>query len=357
MVILKCKKVPFKDDKHFITKALKEYIRDLLATNNFTNKEISYLTGVNRNIVKEIDKERLIEKYTIDGLGKKLIKPEIYAKHLGIDEFKLHDGYKYATHIIDYDTGHILWIAEGKKKQVVYDFINHVGIEWMSHVEAVACDMNSDFEEAFKEKCPHIKIVYDHFHIVKNFNDKVIAAIRKDEQERLIKAGDEEAAKKLKRSKYILYSSTNTLNKKDEEVQNKKIISKGSQLFNKAEIKRHGNYYDRYEKLVNNNDLFLTIELIKDTLAEAYRVDSEDKMVGLIFDIMELCEASNNKHLRWFGNLLYNHFDGIITHATIRISAGKIEGINNKIKTLRRQAYGYPDDEYFFLKLIDMSRN
>ena len=364
-VELKCSKcghthmqnISFKDDKHFITKALKEYIRDLLATNNFTNKEISYLTGVNRNIVKEIDKERLIEKYTIDGLGKKLIKPEIYAKHLGIDEFKLHNGYKYATHIIDYDTGHILWIAEGKKKQVVYDFINHVGIEWMSHVEAVACDMNSDFEEAFKEKCPHIKIVYDHFHIVKNFNDKVIAAIRKDEQERLIKAGDEEAAKKLKKSKYILYSSTNTLNKKDEEVQNKKIISKGSQLFNKAEIKRHGNYYDRYEKLVNNNNLFLTIELIKDTLAEAYRVDSEDKMVELIFDVMELCEASNNKHLRWFGNLLYNHFDGIITHATIRISAGKIEGINNKTKTLRRQAYGYPDDEYFFLKLFDMSRN
>ena len=39
----------------------------------------------------------------------------------------------------------------GKKKQVVYDFIEHVGLEWMSHVEAVACDMNSDFEEAFKK--------------------------------------------------------------------------------------------------------------------------------------------------------------------------------------------------------------
>ena len=33
-----------------------------------------------------------------------------------------------------------------------------------------------------------------------------------------------------------------------------------------------------------------------------------------------------------------------------------MEGINNKIKTLRRQAYGLPDDEYFFLKLIDSSR-
>ena len=32
------------------------------------------------------------------------------------------------------------------------------------------------------------------------------------------------------------------------------------------------------------------------------------------------------------------------------------EGINNKIKTLRRQGYGYPDDDYFFLKLFDASR-
>lgn len=38
------------------------------------------------------------------------------------------------------------------------------------------------------------------------------------------------------------------------------------------------------------------------------------------------------------------------------MSSGKIEGINNKIKTLRRQGYGYPDDDYFFLKLFDLSR-
>ena len=48
--------------------------------------------------------------------------------------------------------------------------------------------------------------------------------------------------------------------------------------------------------------------------------------------------------------------EGIIAHATYKISSGKIEGINQKIKTLRRHGYGYPDDEYFFLKIMDMSR-
>lgn len=355
--ITKTQDIPFKCDNHNITLQAKKYIEDLLSTGNFTNKDISYLTGINRNIVKDIDKERLIKKYTIDGKGKELIKPEVQAKYLGIDEFKLHDGYKYATHIINLETGNILWIAEGKKKQVVYDFINHVGDEWISNVEAVACDMNSDFEEAFREKCPNIKIVYDYFHIVKNFNEKVITPIRIEEQKRLENEGDKEAARRLKRSKYILMSSVDTLKKKDDEATEKKVLSNGSSLFNTPKIIRKGCYYDRYETLINNNELFLIIELIKELLEEAFKTDNEQKMISLLFDIMELCEANGNKHLLWFLNLIYKHFDGIITHATYKISSGKIEGINNKIKTLRRQAYGYPDDEYFFLKLFDMSRN
>ena len=47
----------------------------------------------------------------------------------------------------------------------------------MKEVKAVACDMNSDFQEAFLEKCPHLKIVFDHFHIIKNFNEKVVAPV------------------------------------------------------------------------------------------------------------------------------------------------------------------------------------
>ena len=88
----------------------------------YTNKQVAEITGLGKNTVKDIDKVRLEELYTING---KLIKPERQAKYLGIDEFKLHNGRRYATHIIDLETGHILWIANGKKKQVVYDFIDH----------------------------------------------------------------------------------------------------------------------------------------------------------------------------------------------------------------------------------------
>ena len=92
----------------------------------------------------------------------------------------------YATVIIDLDTGHVLWLAYGKTKDGVYDFIDHVGIEWMKGVECVASDMNADFLAAFKSRCPWIKGVYDKFHLIKNFNEKVVSEVRKDEQARLI---------------------------------------------------------------------------------------------------------------------------------------------------------------------------
>ena len=193
-----------------------------VGTCTYTLKQVAEITGLGKNTVKALDLKRLKELYTIDGT--KLIRPEQPAKMLAIDEFKLHNGHRYATHIIDLDTGHILWISHGKKKQVVYDFIDHVGLEWMDSVEAVACDMNSDFQEAFEEKCPWIQPVFDYFHIVKNFNDKVVSEVRKDEQRRLYEEGLMEEARALK-TRYILMSSRSTLQAKDAQARTGEPIS------------------------------------------------------------------------------------------------------------------------------------
>ena len=346
--------ISFKAPGHRITVELHQYVCDLLASGTYTNKEVAELSGLGKNVVKAIDKDRLQNLYTTsDG---SLMKPEKHAKFLGIDEFKLHNGHRYATHIIDMETGHILWIAGGKKKQVVYDFIEHVGLEWMDHVEAVACDMNSDFQEAFEEKCPHIQPVFDYFHIVKNFNDKVVSEVRKDEQRRLYEAGEVEAARALKKTKYILTSSRETLQKKDADAVQERVIHKGSRLFKTEEFIRKTGYEERYDELLKENKLLFTLDLIKEKLALAYSRTDECLMSEDIISIMDVCHTTGNIHLLWFERLLSNHFEGIIAHATYNISAAKIEGINNKIKTLRRQGYGYPDDEYFFLKLFDMSR-
>ena len=353
-------RIPFRAEHHRMTKALEDYIRKLLAR-GYTNKEIENMTGADQCAVKAIDKERLRLNYTESEEGDDgsvsctLKKPETYSTFLIIDEFKLHNNYQYATHIVDAATGHILWIDHGKNKDVIYRFIDHVGDEWMSHVEAVACDMNSDFQEAFEERCEWIQPVFDHFHIVKNFNEKVISAVRKDEQKRLSEAGDTEAARALKHTKYILTSDRKTLRRKDAEAAEGKVLSKADEMFHRPQVNRHGGYEQKYNELLKQNKLLFTVDLVKEQLADAYTERSENAMADKITQIINICNATGNAHFKWFARLLSSHFEGIIAHATYNISTGKIEGINRKINTIRNNAYGYPDDDYFFLKVIDAS--
>lgn len=131
---------------------------------------------------------------------------------------------------------------------------------------------------------------------------------------------------------------------------------KKSDLFNLPEIKAIGGWNDKFDLLIKENELLFKADLIKEKITAAYQEDHEWKMAKQIIEIIDLCNETKNEHFIWFANLLSNHFEGIMAHATIKITSSKIEGINNRIKTIRRMGYGYPDDEYFFLKIIDMSR-
>jgi len=353
-------KVDFQADHHLITRPLQRYI-ELLLEFGHTNKEIARMTGVNEHLVKSIDKTRLVEKYTELKDGKRRLKqPTQNARILMIDEFLLHRGYQYATIIINGETGEALWLQQGKKKQVVYEFMEHVGKAFMEQVEAVACDMNSDFSEAFAEKYPHIRIVYDYFHIVKNFNDKVISEVRKEEQARLLREGRIPEAKRLKRSRYIVTASRRKLKQEDEKAEKEQPLQKGSELFHSPAARRTGGKLKRYEEIIAENKLLFICDVIKQLLEQAYSyrgktITDRLQMGRCISRIVRLCRETKNAHFLWFAKLLETHRKGIVAHATYPIASGKMEGTNRKIKTVRRIAYGLPDDEYFFLKIMDFT--
>ena len=349
--------LPFKADGHRVTVPLLNFVWDLLGLGQ-TLKAVSLMTGLHRDVVKAIDKARLESLYTeVGGDGRRrLRRPGRQARYLGIDEFKLHDGHRYATVIIDLETGHVLWLAHGKRKQVVYDFCDFVGDEWMSEVVAVACDMNADFERAFTERHPHLAVVYDHFHLTKNFNEKVISEVRKDEQRRLADAGEGEAAKALKGSKYILMTKGSTRLGKDRDARAGKAVSKGNALFNKPEVTQRGGNRARYEELIGQNELLAACDIVKEMLSKAYAYRQEKRMRDAMARIVEVCRGTGDRHFEWFARLVEGHMEGIVAHARHQISSGKVEGTNGMIKQLRRAGYGYPDDEYFFLKIFDSSR-
>ena len=66
---------------------------------------------------------------------------------------------------------------------------------------------------------------------------------------------------------------------------------------------------------------------------------------------MRLARQSNVPEILSFCDTVERHLMGIVYHAKFPISSGKVEGVNNMIKTLRRKVYGYRDTEYFFLKI------
>ena len=85
-----------------------------------------------------------------------------------------------------------------------------------------------------------------------------------------------------------------------------------------------------------------------------------EKMTNLSVSAVAFCVGNGQQNESFFLTEKQS-FDHLLTltgkiYATFNISASRIEGINSKIKTLRRKGYGYPDDDYFFLKLFDVSR-
>ena len=90
-------------------------------------------------------------------------------------------------------------------------------------------------------------------------------------------------------------------------------------------------------------------------LTRAFQRDTDTDMANDLDEIIDTCRATKNSHFQWFARLIENHYEGIMAHASLQIASGKIEGINNKIKVIRNQSYGIPDDEYFFLKVMDAS--
>lgn len=291
-----------------VTKRLARYIHDLCKI--MTVKDVAEHIGLDWKTVKNIDKSFLEDEFgSTEYIGLRI---------LAVDEMAIRKGHRYVTVILDYETGRIVWIGKERREETLNGFFREMPEEVRRGIVAIAADMWKPYFKAFKKWCPQAKIVLDLFHVVKDFN-KVIDKIRNEEYRK----ANAEGRAVLKGTKYLLL-------KNPEKLKEKEVV--------------------RLERVLELNKTLSTVYILKDYLKEIYRHRDREQADMSLKRWCSLARESENPDLVRFARKLKRHREQILNHCSYPIHTGKLEGINNTLKVIKRKAYGFIDTRYFILK-------
>lgn len=276
-------------------------------------KHISQLLGLHWHTIKTIDKRRLAREVTEPDWSR--------VKRLVMDEFALFKGHRYATVVADADTHQVLWIGEGRSREAIRPFFVKLG-QYCQQIEAVAMDMNTAFDLEVQKHCPQAKVVYDLFHVVAKYGREVIDRVRVDQANQL--KHDKPARKRVKRGRWVLLKNRDNLTDKQAGYLN---------------------------ELLESNKSLMTVYLLREQLKEMWYCTDEAETTAQWNLWWQQVRESGIRPLLQFGQRLKNYLHGIVASAVHPLHTCRLEGMNNKIKLLKRMGYGYRDTEYFFLKV------
>lgn len=278
-----------------------------------TVADLAAVTGLSWDTVKNIIKNRLEKDY-----GHPRLRD---LQRLSLDEIYLGRRKRFWTLVIDLDTGRIVWVAPGRGAEALRPFWPLLRSSQAS-IQAVAMDMSSAYWVAVAENLPQAAIVFDRFHITKLANEKI---------DDLRRAMVQEATGLMKQSvkgvRYLL------LMRRD----------------NVAEEK-----LPRLDEALKHNEPLFIGYLLKEALGLLWEQPSYAKMNAFLHQWCDLAARSGVRQMMQLSKTLLTHKSGILSWWKHRINNGRMEGINNKIKTLLRQTYGLRDTRYFVLKLYSL---
>jgi transposase len=122
-------------------------------------------------------------------------------------------------------------------------------------------------------------------------------------------------------------------------------------LKNPENLKEQTNERQRLETALELNKPLATTYYMKEDLRQLWNQKNQTKAKSFLNDWIKRAKSSEIKMLIDFADTLKNHENGILAYYQYPISTGPLEGTNNKIKTLQRQAYGFRDRHFFKLKI------
>src|SRR3954452_7256769 len=304
--------VPFADTRRSYTRSFERYALEL--GRRMTIRDVAKHLGVSWDLIKGIQKRDLARRYS---------KPKLkHLRHIAIDEISVAKGHRYLTVVLDLDSGAVVFVGDGKGAKALKPFGKRLRPSG-ARIEAVAMDMSPAYREAVSTHLPKAKIVFDRFHVMKLFNEKLSDLRRALHRE----ATDVMQKKVLKGTRWLLLKAAEDL---DEERDERKKLE---------------------ESLALNQSL-ATAYYLKEDLRQFW--EQPGKKFGTLFldGWIKRAESSGIKILQGMAKTLAAHRSGLLAYYDVMITSGPMEGTNNKIKTMKRQAYGFRDKEFFKLKIL-----
>jgi len=117
------------------------------------------------------------------------------------------------------------------------------------------------------------------------------------------------------------------------------------------------NERQRLQEALDLNQSLATAYYLKEDLRPLWEQDSRRQAEQFLNDWIARAQASGIRRLHKFAHTLQAHRNGILNWYDYPISTAPLEGTNNKIKTMKRQAYGFRDLEFFKLKILAIHRS
>ena len=303
--------VAFADARRSYTKPFARYALELCRL--MTIKDAAYHLGVSWDVVKDIQKQDLQQRF-----GKPKLK---HLRRIAIDEISVAKGHRYVTLVLDLETGVVVHVGEGKGGDALKAFWKRLRSSG-AKIEAVATDMSPAYIDAVSTNLPKATLVFDRFHVIKLFNEKLSELRRGLYRE----ATDMLQKKVLKGTRWLLLKRPENLDPKRNE-------------------------QERLAEALQLNQPLATAYYLKEDLAEVWEQEDQDTAKAFLLDWIHQAESSGIRILKGFAKTLRGHAWGILAYYDHPISTGPLEGTNNKIKTMKRQAYGFRDAEFFKLKI------
>jgi transposase len=306
-------KLPFADPKKHYTRAFARYALDLLQC--MTIQDVADHLVVGWDTIKEIQARHLQRRFG---------RPKLHKlKQIAIDEIGIGKGHRYLTIVLNLLSGAVVFVGDGKGADALKPFWRRLR-RAHAKIEAVATDMSAAYIRAVRDNLQRAVHVFDHFHVIKLYNDK-LSAFRRQLFLELTAAGQ----KLLKGVRWLL-------------------------LKNPENLDPNKNERERLERALRVNEPLAIVYYLKEDLRQLWLQPSKATARRVLKDWLARARASGIRMLAQVADTLEAYQEGILNYYDYRISTGPLEGTNNKIKTMQRQAYGYRDHEFLKLRILGL---